>query len=89
MLQGFSDDEEYWTARRLLDTMICLPAPHQTYFMAADIYRQAKRRGYTLRGCVDCLIAACAIAGNARLLQSDKDYPAITKFSKLKLVEFN
>ena len=89
ILQGFSDEEEYRIARNLLDTLIFLPIFHQTYLLAVDIYREAKRRGHTLHGCIDCLIAACAITNNTRLLQSDRDYSAIAKFSKLKFVEFN
>ena len=89
VLQGFWDDREYSIAKTLLDTLFFLPTQHETYLIAAEIHRKAKKHGCALRGSMDCLIAACAITHNARLLQSDKDYSAIVKFSKLKLVEFN
>ena len=89
VLQGLLDEKEYHDTRTSLDSLIFLPMLHQSYLVAADIYRQAKQRGQTIRGSIDCLIAACAITHNARLLQNDKDFSTIAKFSKLKLVEIN
>ena len=86
ILQGVLDEKEYHSVKALLNTFIFLPMPIEAYVLAADIYRHAKQKGQTIRNTIDCLIAACAITHEVPLLQDDKDYLTISKFSKLKLV---
>ena len=85
ILQGIPDDKEYRSVKALLNTFVFLPMPLEAYGLAADIYRHAKKKGHTIRNTVDCLISACAITHEVPLLQEDKDYLTIAKFSKLKL----
>ena len=87
ILQGISSEKEYHSVKSLMNsTLIFLPMPKESYELAAQIYRRAKRNGRTIRNTIDCLIASCAISHDAQLLQSDKDYPVISQFSKLKLI---
>jgi len=37
------------------------PVPLELFVSAAEIYRQSRRRGLTIRSLIDCLIAAVAI----------------------------
>ena len=87
ILQGFRQDGEHKEVRSALEELVYLPMPKQAYFLAADIYRQARHHGETIRSTVDCLVAACAITHHVPLLQRDRDYETIAKFSKLKLVK--
>lgn len=86
ILQGIASEKEYHSVRSLLGTLIFLSMPKESYELAANIYRRAKENGCTVRNTIDCLIAACAVFHDAALLQNDKDYQVIHRFSKLKLV---
>ena len=85
ILQGIYSEKEYHSVKTLLDTLIFLPMPKESFELAAQIYRQAKEKGQTIRSTIDCLIAACAISHKVPLLQNDKDYAVIAHYSKLKL----
>jgi len=60
------------------------PTPLSAYLQAADIYRQGRRRGYTLRSSTDCLIAAIAIQNDVPVWHRDRDYSAIARFTSLR-----
>lgn len=53
------------------------PAGFDLYFRAAEIYRAMRKRGYTVRSTVDCLISALAEAHGAAILARDGDLSAI------------
>ena len=87
ILQGILSDKEHEKVSRYLDNLIYLPMSKPSYAISANIYRKAKAHGHAIRSTMDYLIAACAIEHSALLLQNDKDYLTIAKFSRLKLVE--
>ena len=86
ILQGIISEKEYRTVKSYLESLIFLSMPQEAYELAATIYRSARQNGYTIRNTVDCLIAACAIFHKVHLLQNDKDYQTIKRFSELKLI---
>lgn len=47
------------------------------YLRAADIYRQLRQRGRTIRSTIDCVIAAIAEESGCRLLARDRDLDMI------------
>ena len=85
ILQGILQEKEYQMTKSMLNDLIFLPMSKEAHILAADIYRRAKQNGSTIRNTIDCLIAACAITHDALLLHNDRDYLAISRFSKLKL----
>ena len=87
ILQGIQNEREYRSTRSALENLIFLPTSMETYILAADIYRSARSKGESIRNTIDCLIAACAISHHVPLLQHDRDYSVIAKFSKLKLIQ--
>ena len=89
ILQGIPNEEEYKRVNASLDALIFLPVLKPDYVTAAEIYRQARSRGQVIRNTIDCLIAVCAMTHNVPLLQNDKDYLAIAKVSKLRLIELD
>ena len=58
----------------------------QTYDAAAELYRQCRAAGITIRSTIDCLIAQIAVDYGAILLHSDRDYERIARVEpRLKL----
>ena len=89
ILQGIPDEKEFKRVNASLESLIFLPVLKSDHVTAAEIYRHARSRGQVIRNTIDCLIAVCAITHNVPLLHNDKDYLAIAKVSKLRLMELD
>jgi len=63
------------------------PVPLRLFISAAEIYRQGRRRGITIRSSVDCLIAAIAIDHGVQVWHRDRDFRAIARYTALEAVE--
>jgi predicted nucleic acid-binding protein len=50
---------------------------------AAQLYRTARARGFTVRSGIDCLIAAVAIRTGTPLLTVDRDFEALAEVADL------
>lgn len=85
VLQGIRDDREHARTRRALEVLISLPMTHETFVRAAEIYRDLRKRGLTIRNSIDCMIAAVAIEHDVALLHNDKDYSTIATLGALKI----
>ena len=86
VLQGFREEIAFARARESMQAMLILESPlrPEVFLQAADVYRSARRAGYTIRSGVDCLIAACAIRHRAEVLHHDRDYDVLSKVSSLR-----
>ena len=89
VLQG---QRENITPRTFFDAFsalprLCDPLPAGIFTAAAEIYRQGRRRGITIRSSTDCLIAAIAIESNTPVWHRDRDYGKIAQFTPLELVQ--
>lgn len=51
----------------------------ETFVTAAQIYRQARTHGLTIRKSTDCLIAAIALEQGALLVHNDRDFLALAQ----------
>jgi predicted nucleic acid-binding protein len=87
VLQGFGEDpislrysDLFMKIPRLSD-----PLPSELFLAAADIYRQGRRRGLTIRSTMDCLIAAIALDNGVTLWHRDRDFDNIAQFTNLKV----
>ena len=60
------------------------PISADRFVAAAEIYRQGRRRGMTIRSSIDCLIAAIAIANSVPVWHRDRDFSAIASFTPLE-----
>lgn len=87
VLSGQKSERLYKGMLRDMEGLISLPADDPTdYIAAAEIYRNCRAKGLTVRGLTDCLIAAIAIRTGATLLHSDRDFETIEKANpRLKL----
>jgi predicted nucleic acid-binding protein len=52
---------------------------------AAEIYRQCRAGGETVRSLIDCLIAAVAIREDVELLHNDADFDVIARHTPLRV----
>ena len=86
LLQGIRDDLEFRQTRDLLANLIFLPMDYAVYVRSAEIYRELRRKGITIRTPVDCMIAATAIEHDVALLHNDKDFIPIEKYCGLQTV---
>lgn len=88
LMQGFDDLPAHSRLRTQLLSIPRLtdPVPVDAYISAADIARQARRKGYTIRSSVDCLIAAIAILNQVPVMHVDQDFDVIACFTPLIVV---
>ena len=87
ILQGIADDTTYRRVRRYLRPLIMLPMPEAVFVRAADIYRQLRKQGVTIRKTNDCIIAATVLEHHCQLLHNDKDFAPIAEHFPLKVVK--
>jgi predicted nucleic acid-binding protein len=85
ILQGIRDDADFKRVREsLLEFPIFKPKGTETYLKAAEIYRNCRKRGKTVRKTADCIIAAICIENNLTLLHKDGDFDAIASCFPLR-----
>lgn len=85
ILQGVQNNKEYRLVNAALEPFAYIEMTRKTYITAADIYRNLRAKGITVRKIIDCLIAACAIENSFLLLHNDKDFLPIAKYCGLKV----
>ena len=84
VLQGIRKDSEFKKTRDLFNKLLFLPMPYPVFLKAAEIYRDLRRKGITIRKYVDCMIASVAIENDISLLHNDKDFEPIEEQCGLK-----
>jgi len=78
ILQGIKEDENFKRVKDyLLEFPIHKPKGTETYLKAAEIYRDCRKKGKTVRKTVDCIIAAVCIENNLALFHKDSDFDII------------
>jgi predicted nucleic acid-binding protein len=86
ILQAFADESAFLRARDAMHALPIVESPlrRDVVDLAVDLYRAARRGGFTVRSGVDCLIAACAIRNGLEVLHHDRDFDAIARVSPLR-----
>ncbi len=85
ILQGIKADKDFQRVKNILmEFPIYQPEGTGTYLKAADIYRQCRKKGKTVRKTVDCIIAAICLENNLTLLHKDSDFDRIQACLPLK-----
>ncbi len=86
VLQGIRDEDAYHRTRgSLLAHPILRPRGLETFEVAANLYRTARRRGITIRRSVDCVIAATCLEAGAEIYHNDRDFDALARVSDLTI----
>jgi predicted nucleic acid-binding protein len=87
ILQGIREDVDFEKVKEyLLELPIQKPRGTETYVRAAEIYRDCRKKGKTLRKTVDCIIASICIENDLALLHKDNDFDVIEAHAGLKVV---
>ena len=89
ILQGIRNDLAH---KKIQEALLALPLVGDSKSLedslfAAHLYRSARRKGYTLRSSVDCLIAAIAIRNSVPILHRDRDFDTLSKVSDLRIAQ--
>jgi predicted nucleic acid-binding protein len=89
VLQGFRDEAAFRTAREAMLSfpMVESPLRQEVYDTAIDLYRTARRSGFTIRSGVDCVIAACALRHGLTVAHHDRDFAVLARVSPLQARE--
>lgn len=86
VLQGILEESNFRRVRTILRAYPILPMRAlETFEHAAMIYRDCRRRGFTIRKTADCLIVATCLEFGAKLYHNDRDFEAIAKVRDLKI----
>jgi predicted nucleic acid-binding protein len=85
VLQGIDHEAAFVRTRAALLAMPIVESPLTPAVVdeAIDLYRRARRAGYTVRSGVDCLIAACAVRHRLTVVHCDRDFTALSRISHL------
>lgn len=89
VLQGFQDERAFRIAREAMFAFPVVESPlsEDVFLDAIQLYRSARRQGYTIRSGVDCLIAACALRNGLTVLHTDRDFGHLARVSELDVKE--
>jgi len=75
VLQGFRNDADYKTAKKLMTSLAILDMlGEQNAVKCADNYRTLRKRGLTVRKTIDVVIATFCIENKYPLLFQDRDF---------------
>jgi predicted nucleic acid-binding protein len=85
VLQGFKTESGFNEAQRALAALPELPIETQDAVSAAVMYRRLRSKGVTVRGTVDCLIAAASLSHKVTVVTSDRDFIPFEKHFGLKI----
>ena len=86
ILQGIKNDRDFKSAKDyLLEFPIYGPKSIETYIMAAQLYRDGRKKGKTVKKTVDCIIAAICIENDLTLLHNDADFDFIESCTTLRV----
>jgi len=86
LMQGCPDGTDAQTIEVHFAPFIELFPQTSSYRLAAKIYRDCRKKGYTIRSPVDCLIAACAIENDCQVHHKDRDFQFIEEVCGLKIL---
>lgn len=87
ILQGIKEDKDFQKVKDyLLEFPIQRPEGTETYLAAAQVYRDCRKKGKTLRKTIDCIIAALCMEKNLALLHKDRDFDIIEACVRLKVL---
>ena len=85
VLQGFRTDAGFERARSVLVSLPVIRPSVDGHVRAARLFRLLRRKGVTVRGAVDCVIAQACLDAEADLLSPDADFEHIARHTPLRL----
>ncbi len=90
VLQGIvSDSDKEMVTLSLNNLTKLIEEPYSIAIESANLYRDLRKKGITIRKPNDCLIAMFAIKNDIMLLGDDRDFEMIAKHTPLKTINSN
>ena len=87
VLQGIHDPGDFARAQgELLRLQVFHAGGSDLALAAAQNYRELRRRGYTVRKTIDCMIATFCLQARHQLLHRDRDFDCFEKALGLQVV---
>jgi predicted nucleic acid-binding protein len=87
ILQGARSESHAAELQKLLASCLWFePVFPETYQHAASLFRRCRLAGRSVRGTVDCLIAAIALERNVEVLAHDRDFETLSDICGLRLL---
>lgn len=83
ILRGYDDQLQAKRVERQLLGYQVIEHELSDYVAAASLHRTARRVGITIRGTIDCLIAATCIRAGTTLLHADSDFDRLASCTDL------
>lgn len=84
--QGIRSDTQFEEVRESLLGFPCLTLPSlQAALNAAELYRDLRKKGVTIRRANDCLIASYALYYDMAVCHNDHDFTLIANYAMLKI----
>ena len=87
VLQGIRSDSIHAKTKNFFESLIFLPMTRATFLLSSQIYRTLRKKGFTIRTPLDCMIASVAIEHRVSLLHNDRDFNLIAKHTSLEIVK--
>jgi predicted nucleic acid-binding protein len=88
ILQGIRQDEQFSKIKKNLDRLLCLQIDaKEAAFGAAELYRNLRKKGITIRKPNDCLIAFYAISFDVELRHKDSDFDLMIDHTPIKIYQ--
>ncbi|HYY29494.1 MAG TPA: PIN domain nuclease [Chthoniobacterales bacterium] len=87
LMQGCSDDKDARKIEGSFLPFVEIYPQRSSYRLAAKIFRDCRKKGYTIRSSIDCLVAACAMECDCSVLHKNRDYRYIGEVCGLKVVK--
>lgn len=88
LLQGSLDEREWNLLSNYLATQDYVELSPSAWQMAARIYYDLRRAGFTVRSPIDCCIAHAALENNLTLIHNDRDFDTIAQVRPLRHYRF-
>jgi predicted nucleic acid-binding protein len=86
-LQGCRSEKDFKRLKEYLDPQVFygFKGGRESYAAAAGMYLELRRKGVTVGGSIDCLIAQTAMENDLYLLHGDSDFDRIKEYYPLKI----
>jgi predicted nucleic acid-binding protein len=85
LMQGCSDGSQADAVEKRFLPFIELFPRRSSYKLAAKIFRDCRKKGFTIRSSVDCLISACALEHDCPVHHKNRDFAFIQEVCGLKI----
>jgi hypothetical protein len=87
VMRGLQEKDVARIESILLDLSVVRMEWVRDFRAAAGLYRAARKSGVTIRGTVDCLIAAVCIREGVSLLHADADFDRLSQMTELATIK--